>query len=193
MQIESHPLPPFLPENARILFSGSFPPPASRWCMDWFYPNFQNDMWRIIGYIATGDKNHFIAEDGKRFDKKRLVDFCTTAGLAFSDTGEEAVRLKNNASDKFLQVVTPRDFNKLLAEMPHCHTIALTGEKAMETLGAIVGYDKIKLGEYVETDHFLGRKVKIWRMPSSSRAYPRPIEWKADYYRKALLDAGINF
>ena len=38
--IEYHPLKPFLPPNAEVLFLGSFPPPKKRWCMDFFYPNF---------------------------------------------------------------------------------------------------------------------------------------------------------
>ena len=38
---------------------GSFPPPKERWCMDFFYPNPQNDMWRIMGQIFFGDKTHF--------------------------------------------------------------------------------------------------------------------------------------
>lgn len=193
MEIELHPLPPFLPHNGKVLMSGSFPPPHARWCMEWFYPNFQNDMWRIYGYLATGDKNCFIDTSGKRFDKEKIVEYCTRIGLGLSDTGEEAVRLKSNASDKFLQVVKPRDFGALLAEMPQCHTIVLTGEKAVETLGAVAGFDKIAVGEYVEIDFFANRRVKIWRMPSSSRAYPRPIEWKAEYYRRPLDDAGVDY
>ncbi len=57
--IERHPLSPFLPEGARLLMLGSFPPPRERWCMDFFYPNPQNDMWRIMGQVFFGDKTHF--------------------------------------------------------------------------------------------------------------------------------------
>ena len=45
--VEWHPLRPFLPPNARVLFLGSFPPPRQRWCIDFFYPNYINDHWRI--------------------------------------------------------------------------------------------------------------------------------------------------
>ncbi|MBR5665523.1 MAG: hypothetical protein IKX13_07210, partial [Bacteroidales bacterium] len=47
--VEYHPLRPFLPEGTKVLFLGSFPPPRSRWCIDFFYPNFINDHWRIEG------------------------------------------------------------------------------------------------------------------------------------------------
>ncbi|MDE6321158.1 MAG: hypothetical protein K2L93_02565, partial [Muribaculaceae bacterium] len=54
-----------------------------------------------------------------------------------------------------------------------------------KTLGATLGFDKIEVGGYIETEHY-GRHLRIWRMPSSSRAFPRSIEWKADYYRRLL-------
>ena len=48
MTTELHPLGFFLPENTRLLMLGSFPPPKARWSMDFYYPNIQNDMWRIL-------------------------------------------------------------------------------------------------------------------------------------------------
>ena len=65
--VEYHPLHPFLPENAKVLFLGSFPPQRKRWCMDFYYPNFINDHWRIEGQIFFGDKNHFVDLEAKRF------------------------------------------------------------------------------------------------------------------------------
>ena len=47
MVIEEHPLQPFLPTGARVLFLGSFPPPREKWSMEFFYPNFINDFWRV--------------------------------------------------------------------------------------------------------------------------------------------------
>jgi len=191
--MEIHPLPSFLPANARILMSGSFPPPRSRWCMDFFYPNRQNDMWKIWALIATGDKDTFLLPDGKSFDKGKIVAFCEELGLALTDAAEEVVRGRGNAADAYLTVTKPRDFVKLLTQIPQCRDIVLTGEKAMETLGATVGFKKIPVGEYIETDYFGDRRVRIWRMPSSSRAFPRSIEWKADYYRRVTDALGIKF
>lgn len=186
MDTETHPLQPFLPANARMLMSGSFPPPRARWCMDFYYPNRQNDMWRIWAYIATSNKDAFMKDDGKTFDKDKIVNFCLEVGLALTDTGYEVVREKGNASDAHLQVVAPRDFGALLSQLPLCHDILLTGEKAVATLGSIVGFKQIAVGEFIETDYFAPRHVRIWRMPSSSRAFPRSIEWKAAYYRRVL-------
>ena len=117
MNSELHPLEPFLPANARVLMLGSFPPKRIRWSMDFFYPNLQNDMWRIVGYLATGDKSHFLMPGGRKFDKERI--------------DEPAV-------------------------------------------GQSIGFE------------YAGRNMRLWRMPSSSRAYPRPVEWKAEFYRKVF-------
>ena len=51
--VERHPLEPFLPSDGRILMLGSFPPPRQRWSMNFFYPNKQNDMWRIMGLLFS--------------------------------------------------------------------------------------------------------------------------------------------
>ena len=99
--VEKHPLEPFLPQGAKVLMLGSFPPAKKRWSMEFFYPNWINDMWRIVGQVFFDDRMHFVAE-GKRFDKERIIEFCSEKGIALYDTACEVRRLKDNASDKFL-------------------------------------------------------------------------------------------
>ncbi len=153
--------------------------------MDFFYPNWGNDMWRIWGYLAKNDKNFFVLPNEKRFDKDKIEQFCIDYGIALFDTAEEVVRLKGNASDNFLQIVRPTNVAALLEQLPECHTIVATGQKSAETLQATMGLPSIAVGECVKTV-FNDRKLTIWRMPSSSRAYPRPIEWKAQFYKKVM-------
>lgn len=190
MNSELHPLEPFLPANARILMLGSFPPKRIRWSMDFFYPNLQNDMWRIVGYLAAGDKSHFLMPGGRKFDKERIEAFCRERGIALYDTAVEVIRLKDNASDNFLQVVREGDLAALLARIPHCRTLVTTGQKATDTLRAITGCGEPAVGESVAFE-YAGRSMRLWRMPSSSRAYPRPVEWKAGFYRKVFEDNEI--
>ena len=78
--VEYHPLRPFLPDNARILFLGSFPPQRKRWCMDFYYPNFINDHWRIEGQLFFGDKNHFVDLENKCFKIDEIIAFCQEKG-----------------------------------------------------------------------------------------------------------------
>ena len=75
LQPEIHPLTPFLPPNARLLLLGSFPPPRKRWSMDFFYPNYTNDMWRIFGLIFFDDKDHFVDIEKKKFRKDNIEQF----------------------------------------------------------------------------------------------------------------------
>lgn len=190
MNSELHPLEPCLPANARILMLGSFPPKRIRWSMDFFYPNLQNDMWRIVGYLAAGDKSHFLMPGGRKFDKERIEAFCRERGIALYDTAVEVIRLKDNASDNFLQVVREVDLAALLARIPHCRTLVTTGQKATDTLRAVTGCGEPAVGESVAFE-YAGRSMRLWRMPSSSRAYPRPVEWKAGFYRKVFEDNEI--
>ena len=141
--VEYHPLIPFLPENAKVLFLGSFPPQRKRWCMDFYYPNFINDHWRIEGQIFFGDKNHFVDLEAKRFKRDEFVAFCQEKGLAFYDTSTAIRRLQDNASDKFLEVVEPTDIPALLQQLPHLRAIVTTGEKATETLCSSLGIPEI--------------------------------------------------
>ncbi len=153
--------------------------------MDFFYPNWNNDFWRIWGYIVAGDKDHFVVSGEKRFDKEKIETFCREYGFALYDTAEEVIRLKGNASDNFLEITRPTDVAALLEKMPQCRTLVATGQKSAETLQAIVGCPALAVGKSVDAE-FSGRKVTVWRMPSSSRAYPRPVEWKAEFYKKVL-------
>ena len=141
--IEHHPLKPFLPTNAKVLFLGSFPPPKKRWCMDFFYPNFINDHWRIEGQIWFGDKNYFVDAVHKCFKMNEIIAFLNEKGIAFFDTAIAVNRLKDNASDAFLEIVEHTDIEALLKKIPLCHTIATTGEKATAEVCAYFNVDTI--------------------------------------------------
>lgn len=183
LPIEKHPLEPFLPEEAKILMLGSFPPKRERWSMDFFYPNFINDMWRIMGVVFFNDKEHFIAAGEKRFDKGRCMEFASSKGIAMYDTACEIRRLKDNASDKFLEIVTPTDLRELLKKNPHCKAIVTTGQKATDVITGTFGCKEPPVGEYSEFT-IEDRTYRFWRMPSSSRAYPLALEKKAEHYKR---------
>lgn len=182
---EEHPLKPFLPENTRLLMLGSFPPARNRWCMDFFYPNFINDMWRIFGIVFFGDKFYFVDNDAKTFKREDIISFLNEKGIGLYDTACKICRTKNTASDKDLEIVEATDLGKLLDTIPSCRAVITTGQKATDTFAAYFGISQPKLGESV--DFCLGeRNLKLFRMPSSSRAYPMKIERKAEYYERAF-------
>ena len=178
--IERHPLTPFLPENAKVLFLGSFPPPRKRWCMEFFYPNFLNDHWRLEGEIWFHDRNHFVDLERKCFKMNEIIGFLKEKGIAFFDTAMAVNRLKDNASDAFLEIVERTDIRALLDKMPQCKAIATTGEKATIEVCNYFNINDIpapNIKIQLENDLFL------YRLPSSSRAYPLAFEKKAEAYR----------
>ena len=186
--IEWHPLEPFLPENGKVLFLGSFPPQQKRWSCRFFYPNFINDHWRLEGEIFYQDRLHFVDEIRKCFKLEDIIAHCNSYGIGFYDTSTVIKRQKDNASDKFLEVIAPTDIEVLLAQMPHVKAIVVTGEKACDTICEALGIaEPPSVGKSVQIpQHFNsdGVQQELYRLPSSSRAYPLAFTKKADAYRE---------
>ncbi len=181
--MESHPLQPFLPEGATILMLGSFPPARQRWSMEFFYPNYINDMWRIFGLILHDDKNHFVDEEHRTFRLEAIKQMLQEQGIALYDTATVVRRLKNTASDKDLEVVQPTDLSALVRQLPQLRAIVSTGEKSCLLAAAHFNIASPRLGDFTPFD-FEGRSLRLYRMPSSSRAYPLRLEKKAEYYQR---------
>lgn len=150
IEIENHPLEPFLPANARLLMLGSFPPQKKRWSMDFYYPNLNNDMWRIVGLLFFNNKDYFLNETRKAFCRERIISFLNDKGIALFDTASAIRRLQDNASDKFLEVVQPTDISRLLGHLPECKAIVTTGQKATDTLRAQFEVEEPKVGDFSE-------------------------------------------
>lgn len=191
--IETHPLAPFLPPKATLLMLGSFPPPRNRWKMDFYYPNLHNDMWRIFGLVFFNDRHYFLNADHKSFNENRLRQFLAQTGIAISDTAYQIKRLQNNASDKFLEVITPVDLSALLTPLDRCTHIMTTGDKATATLIQLLPDPTItapKIGQPVQTK-WHNRYLTLSRLPSSSRAYPLSLEHKAKIYQNYFYEIGL--
>lgn len=173
-------------------------------------------MWRIWGWIFFEDKEYFVAETEsgtrlKAFDKDRCTGFAAEKGIAMYDTACEVRRLKDNASDKFLEVVRATDLRELLMQIPECKAIVTTGQKATDVIVQMFGCEEPQVGEWIEctfeykssaipgnsgvssaeTEQKCPRPIRFWRMPSSSRAYPLPLEKKAEFYRKMFEKENI--
>ena len=156
--------------------------------MDFYYPNFINDHWRIEGAVFFGDRHHFVDEEEKRFKLTDIIAFCQEKGLAFFDTSTAVRRLQDNASDKFLEVVEPTDIQALIVQLPQLRTIVTTGEKATETLCTTMKISSLpKVNTFVpvpDTYNQAGEQLVLYRLPSSSRAYPLAFEKKVEAYRQ---------
>lgn len=153
--------------------------------MPFYYPNKINDFWRVMGIIFMDDRDALWDSAAKRFDLEAIKRLLGREGIALWDTGMAVRRLRDNASDKFLEIVEPIDLAALLDAYPSIIRVVTTGEKATSVVAAQAGVAVPAVGEPV--DCMVGtHRVTLWRMPSTSRAYPLALEKKAAAYRKVF-------
>ena len=192
-ELEHHPFAPILPENATVVMRGTFPPTNEKRCIQFHYPNFQNDMWRIMGLVFYQNADHFRVGEEKRFDPVRIEAFLREKGIALCSSAQTAIRLKGNASDKDLKIVEPVDMPKLLKTLPHVKWIFTTGGLATDTLLGLLP-EKVKApktNECIAYPFDSKRPLFLYRLPSTSRAYPLSLAKKADAYKQFFIRAGL--
>ena len=153
--------------------------------MEFFYPNRTNMMWEIFGEVFFNDSQRLVDAEHKTFRLMEIQALLNEKGIAIFDTAIVVRRLSGNASDKDLLIVEKTDIPALLEHIPLCHDIVCTGQKSFSVLTEDYGVELPKIGEYNE---FVinGRPMRLWRMPSSSRAYPMPLNEKASYYKHMM-------
>lgn len=142
----------------------------------------------MMGLIFFGDRRALYDEATRSFRIDAIKALLTERGIALNDTGYRVKRLMNNASDKFLEIVEPVNLDALLERMPDCRAVATTGEKAAGVIADITGTEPPRMGGKVRDSK---RDIDLWRMPSTSRAYPLALEKKAAYYEAMFRDAGV--
>ena len=193
-EIELRPFPPFLPPHATVLMMGSFPPAAEKRAMEFHYPNFQNDMWRVYGLVFFGDAMHFQRGEEKAFDAEKIKAFLTERGIGSCPGVRRAIRGHGNASDAYLKVVETVELPEILEKIPQCRRICTTGGKATEILFALLETEvkakAVRTGATVSA-RCGERDLLVTRLPSTSRAYPMQLERKAEAYRKFFVEAGF--
>ena len=77
------------------------------------------------------------------------------------------------------------DICAMLRKLPECKAVVTAGQLATDIACRQFGIEGPGVGDYSE---FVldGRQLRLYRMPSSSRAYPMKIERKAEYYSSVL-------
>ncbi|WP_227428788.1 DNA glycosylase [Psychrobacter sp. I-STPA6b] len=191
LPIEQHPFPPVLPKEATIMMMGTFPPTEDKWAMPFHYPNFYNDMWRIYGEVFFADPDHFRVGEEKRFEPQRIIDFLHERGIASCPTVRSAIREQGNAADKHLQVVDKVDLDSILTQVPQVQTLFTTGGKATEILLSLLeNPPKLpKTNQHIDYP-YPTRALTLYRLPSTSRAYPLAFSKKVEAYRAFFAKMG---
>ena len=192
MEIETHPFPPFLPPHATVMMSGSFPPTAEKRSMQFHYPNYQNDMWRVYGSIFFDDPAYFAVPGEKRFDADRIRAFLAARGIAICPSVRRAIRMQGNAADAHLHIVETLDLPAVVRQLPQLRHIFTTGGKATDVLLGFVPGDKTALKTGASLAFQMdGRALELTRLPSTSRAYPLKLAQKIAAYRAYFQRCGL--
>ena len=158
--------------------------------MDFFYPNRTNQMWLIFGAVFYGDSQRLVDDAHKTFRQADIEALLRERGIAIYDTATAVRRLSGNASDKDLLIVEKTDIAAMLERIPLCRDIVCTGQKSFSALTEAYGVAVPAMGGHNEFT-IAGRPMRLWRMPSSSRAYPMPLQEKADHYSRLMHAVGI--
>ena len=151
----------------------------------------------MICYFRVGDE--------KRFDPERIRAFMFECGIASCPTVVQAIRETGNASDKNLTVVTTVDLETILPQVPKVKALFTTGGKATEVLLNMLDTPPAK-SKYPKTNqsidypyqaHSVDNNQKanvndltLYRLPSTSRAYPLALDKKVAAYKDFFKEMG---
>ena len=84
----------------------------------------------------------------------------------------------------------PADLDAMLRRLSECRAVVTAGQLATQLFAGHFRIGIPEMGECVEFQ-FEGRVIRLYRMPSTSRAYPMSLERKAAYYSRMLQDEAV--
>lgn len=120
---ETHPWEPYFPENATKLILGTFPTAKrNRKTYEFFYPNPNNEFWKILFSIANVDFEKSSKKDPIEERKKVLKKL----RLGIADMGKVVHRQRGNSSDANLFPVQFTDILALLEDHKNIKTLIVT-------------------------------------------------------------------
>ena len=143
-----------------------------------------------MGLIFYNNKNQFLDNTLKRFCIDKIQKFLDKNDIAIGDSALVVNRLADNASDKYLNIITPLPLLDTLKRIPNCQAVISTGEKAAQIIAKQTNTIIPSIGSFTQAS-IHGKEIKIFRMPSTSRAYPLSIEKKAQFYKDMFSAIGI--
>jgi hypoxanthine-DNA glycosylase len=129
MQKELHPWNWFAPENSRVLIVGTFPPTTRNWSFDFFYPNKNNQFWKVIARILNTELEYPAGELAVE-ERKMLL---RKLHVAITDMGQHITRSGNSSLDENLSVVEYMNIFQILDENPTIRKIIFTSSSGKES------------------------------------------------------------
>ncbi|RYF23879.1 MAG: hypothetical protein EOO42_06505 [Flavobacteriales bacterium] len=191
---EEHSWPPYIAKNANKLILGTFPTAdRNRKLYKFYYPNPNNDFWKIIFTVAGKELSSYSIIDPIKTRKDVLDEL----GLAIADMGKKVLRQRGSSTDSNLFPLIYTDVLLLLDQNPSINTIIITsssgGNSVLSWFHHYCSLNGIKFKKPkgvlpLKTDiNFKGKNITLKIIPSPSRISPIKGEKLIDMYRNAIL------
>lgn len=192
---EVHPWEPFIPPKADKLILGTFPTAeTNRGAYEFFYPNPNNDFWRVLFRVAGKQLADFSKSDPIEIRKQILSEL----KLGIGDIGKRILRQKESSKDEFLFPVEYTDIFFHLDSHPTIKKIIITSKSGANSVLSWfhqycalngIGFEipKGKLPARTKLI-FKGRSVQIDIISSPSRLSPIKGDRLFEMYRDAILN-----
>ena len=192
---ETHPLKWIIPEGAKTLICGTFPPVRSRWSYEFFYPNKRNHLWPVLAAVAGKTLQHFEGQPAVD-ERKELLEQLKTG---ITDMGHTIERLVQNSADENLAIVEFMDIRQLLTDHPTIEKILFTSSSGkVSAVGWFTAYAKqvgwqfkfLKAARPWKAEFLFGGRMiqlRVLYSPSPRAANRISREKLVDLYRNEIL------
>lgn len=192
---EPHPWSPFIPKNANRLILGTFPTAEiNRSAYDFYYPNPNNDFWKVIFGVADKNLKNFLHEDQIKIRKEILFEL----KMGIADMGKKIFRQKNSSKDDNLFPIEYTDIFSLLDSNSEINKIIITSSSGCNSVLSWFHHYCVlnqitlnipKRNLPIKTIFlFNNKKIKIEIISSASRLSPIKGDKLFEMYRNAILN-----
>lgn len=150
--VEDHPIGPVVHTDSRVLLCGTFPP--VRRSIHFYYPNPNNDMWKVLGLVFFDDADAFYTLAGctspllsssskplgglavtRALDEARILHFADSQPVGFFDACRRVRRRLGTSADENIEALERTDVVRdVLLHTPHCAAIIATSTLALTLL-----------------------------------------------------------
>ena len=191
---ETHPWEPFIPNNSNKLILGTFPTAEiNRGAYEFFYPNPNNDFWRVLFEVA-GKKLDDYKKDDPIVIRKQILE---ALKLGIGDIGKKILRQKESSKDDNLFPIEYTDIFSILETHSTIKKIIITSSSGgnsvlswfhhycvLNGINFKIPKDKLPIRT---TLVFKNREIKIEIISSPSRLSPIKGDKLFEMYRNAIL------
>lgn len=192
---EVHPWEPFIPLNADKIILGTFPTTDKyRGAYDFFYPNPNNDFWRILFEVAGKKLQDFVEAEPVGTRKQILSNL----KLGIADIGKKVLRQKDSSKDDNLFPIEYTDIFSLLEAHPTIKKIIITSSSGANSVLSWFHHYCIINGHTFNIPKenlpiitkllFKNLEIKIEIISSPSRLSPIKGNKLFEMYRTAILN-----